>query len=451
MLNLDPPQVQLRQIAADRVPIPPLFQIAEQGFTILSLIFYSSGPLPLILSGGAGQGIEDISPDPTDYSILQALFFCNYLVTVILLILRWKKATYVLTKDWTIGLLMGIALASLMWSSIPKITQVRSIALVGTSLFGLYLASRYTIRQQLKLLGWSFAIIVMMSFLFAFLIPKFGIMSSGVHAGAWRGIYVHKNMLGKMMTIGATVFLLLAMDAKTNHWMPWLGVALSVILLFLSKSSSSIGNSLTIFALIPVYNTLRWSYHLMVPAMIAVISIGSIISLWLSANAKILLESIGKDVTLSGRADMWPFIIEMIQKQPWLGYGYNGFWNDWDSPGAYVWYAAKWTPPNSHNGFLDLWLELGFVGIFIFAIGFGMNLLRGLKLFRIDRSWQSFWTLLYLTFIILANIGESSLLNRNDLCWLLYVTVSFSLAIATTNLHQIAQTMPDADRYLTSR
>jgi exopolysaccharide production protein ExoQ len=450
MLNLDAPQMRLRQ-TADRNPIPPLLQVAEQGFTILSLIFYSSGPLPLILSGGAGQGLEDISPDPTDYSILQTLFFFNYLVTLVLLILRWKKVIYVLTKDWTIGLLMGIALASLMWSSIPKITQIRSIALVGTSLFGLYLASRYTIRQQLKLLGWSFGIVIIMSFLFALLMPKFGIMLSGVHAGAWRGIYVHKNMLGKMMAIGATVFLLLAMDAKEKRWIPWLGVALSVTLLFLSKSSSAIGNFLTIFALIPVYNTLRWRYHLLVPAIIAVITSGSMISLWVSANAKFLLESIGKDATLTGRADMWPFIIEMIQKQPWLGYGYNGFWNDWDSPGAYVWYAAKWTPPNSHNGFLDLWLELGLLGILVFTIGFGINLLRGLKLFRVDRSWQSFWTLLYLTFMILANIGESSLLNRNDLCWLLYVTVSFSLAIATADLHGNSQTMPDADRRLTSR
>ncbi len=424
-------------------------KIAEYGFTILSFIFYSSGPLPLLLTGGAGQGISETSPDPTDYSILQALFFVNYLVTIGLLVLRWKKAIYVLNKDWTIGLLMGIALASLLWSSIPKITQVRSIALVGTSLFGLYLASRYTIRQQLKLLGWSFAIIILMSCLFALLMPKFGIMLSGVHAGAWRGIYVHKNMLGKMMAIGATVFLLLAMDARGKRWMPWLGVCLSVILLFLSKSSSAIGNFMTIFALIPVYNTLRWSYHLMVPAMIAVITIGCTLSLWLSANAKVLLESIGKDPTLTGRTEMWPSIIEMIQKQPWLGYGYNGFWHDWDSPGAYVWSIAKWTPPNSHNGFLDLWLELGFLGILVFAIGFSINLLRGLTLFRLDRSWQSFWTLLYLTFIILANIGESSLLNRNDLCWLLYVTVSFSLAIMTDNLSENSQIMPDADRRLT--
>jgi exopolysaccharide production protein ExoQ len=226
-------------------------------------------------------------------------------------------------------------------------------------------------------------------------------------------------------------------------------VALSVTLLLLSKSSSAIGNFLTIFALIPVYNTLRLRYHLLVPAIIAVITIGMTISLWVSTNAKVLLESIGKDVTLTGRADMWPFIIEMIQKQPWLGYGYNGFWNDWDSPGAYVWYAAKWTPPNSHNGFLDLWLELGLLGILVFAAGFGINLLRGLKLFRIDRSWQSFWTLLYLTFIILANLGESSLLNRNDLCWLLYVAVSFSLAIATADSPKNSQIMPDSDRHLT--
>jgi exopolysaccharide production protein ExoQ len=405
---------------------------AERGFVVFSSIVYSSGPLPLILSGGAGQGIDEADPiDPVDYTLQQSVFFINYFISLLLLTIRWKKAIFTLSKDRTIWLLMLIALGSVFWSSAPQVTRARSIALVGTSLYGLYLASRYSMREQLQLLAWSFTLIIIMSFSFAILIPHYGVMYSGVHSGAWRGIYVHKNVLGKVMGIGGLVFVLLAMDAKENRWFAWLGLGLSFCLLFLSKSSSSMINFLTILALIPIYRTFRWRYYLMIPTTIAMVILGGSLSLWLNQNSAVLLGSIGKDPTLTGRTDMWPYILEMIWKQPWLGYGYNGFWGDWDSPGAYVWYAVSWTPPNAHNGFLDLWLDLGLVGVIIFGIGFLQTLLRGLNWLRIDKYWTSFWGLLYLTYLVLGNLTESSLVIRNDIFWLLYITTAFSLALGS--------------------
>ena len=163
-------------------------EFVERAFTVLSLIFYSGGPLPLILSKGSGEGLNDPTPDPTDYSSLQAMFFLNYFITLVLLLTRWKKSAYVITKEWTIWVLMIICLASTMWSFIPNQTRARSIALVGTSLFGLYLSSRYNIRDQLKLLAWCFAGIILMSFMMVFLVPDYGTMPIGLHAGSWRGM-----------------------------------------------------------------------------------------------------------------------------------------------------------------------------------------------------------------------------------------------------------------------
>jgi exopolysaccharide production protein ExoQ len=408
-----------------------IIAIAEWGFTVISLIFYTSGPLQLILSGGAGQG-DDLAPVSTDYSILQSMFFISYLIVAILVIFQWKKALYALKKNWTIALLMGIGLASAIWTFIPGQTLVRSIALVGTSLFGLHLAIRYTLQEQLRLLGWSFMIIIVMSFLFAIAIPSFGVMPSGVHAGAWRGIYVHKNVMGKVMVVGAIVFWILATNSKQKSWLTWLdwmGLGLSFCLIVLSKSSSSIINCITVLALVPIYHALSWRYYVMVPTLITAIAIGGGLSLWFSTNAATLLDGIGKDATLTGRADMWPYIIEMIEKHPWLGYGYNGFWGDADAPSAYVWAAAKWMPPNSHNGFLDLWLELGLLGVVVFTIGFGQTILRTLVWVRTHKSRESLWFLLYLTNLVLSNLSESSLLNRNDIFWLLYVSASFSLVM----------------------
>jgi exopolysaccharide production protein ExoQ len=413
---------------------------AESAFVVLSLILYTSGPIALILTGGGGQGIDDDSDliKPVDFSVQQTIFFVNYLISLFLLTIRWKKAVFTLSKDWTIWLLMVIALVSVFWSSTPLSTRPRSIALVGNSLFGLYLASRYSIQEQLKLLGWTFAIVIGMSFLFAILSPHYGTMAVGVHAGAWRGIYVHKNLLGKMMGLSGIIFLLLAMDAEENRWFPWTGLGLSCCLLVLSRSSSAMVNFVTVMALVPVYHTFRWRYQLMIPATIGIATLGGGLSLWLNENAAILLGSIGKDPTLTGRTEMWPYIMEMIWKQPWLGYGYNGFWNDWDSPGAYVWYAAKWMPPTAHNGFLDLWLDLGLLGLIVLGIGFGQTFWRGLTWLRHDKYWMSLWTILYLTYLLLGNFGESSLLNRNDIFWLLYMTASFSLAIKTSSTDEMS-------------
>ena len=166
-------------------------------------------------------------------------------------------------------------------------------------------------------------------------------------------------------------------------------------------------------------------------------TIGSSLMLWFNENSTTLLGSIGKDATLTGRTDMWPYIIEMIAKQPWIGYGYNGFWSDWNSPGATVWYAAKWTAPNAHNGVLDLLLQLGLLGLVVFAIGYGLCLIRGVVWLRIDKSWLSFWPILYLTQLTLSNVSETFLLNFNDLFWVLYVSIAFSLATVDLNSQKV--------------
>lgn len=403
--------------------------IAESCFVVIALMLYSSGLLQVILSGGAGEGVgAEVFPDPVDYTLQQNIFFLTYVISFFLLAIRWKKALYTLSKDRTIWLLLAIAFVSVIWSSNPKNTLLRSIALIGTSLFGLYLASRYTIREQLKLLGWSCALIIGLSILFAIVIPHYGTMDSGIHAGSWRGIYIHKNILGKIMGLGGVVFVLLAIDSKEDRWFPIAGLALSCCLIVLSRSSSSMINFAATIALIPVCAMFRWRYTVMVPAIIAVVLFGGGLSLWLDRNATILLGSIGKDLTLTGRTRMWPAIMEMIWRQPLQGYGYNGFWFNWDSPGAYVWAASNWTPPNAHNGFMDLWLDFGLMGVVVFAVSFLQTLWRGLKLLRVDRHAASSWSLLYLIYLVLGNLTESCLINRNDIFWLLYIAISFSLA-----------------------
>jgi O-antigen ligase len=402
-----------------------LFSLIEQGFTVFSLMIYSGGFLSLIVSGGSSEG-EAAFLEKRDSPIALIVFQLIYIVTFALLILRWKKVLYILRQDKFIWTLVAYATASILWSFDPKMTFIRSVALIGTSMFGLYFATRYSIKEQLQLLGGAFGLVITLSFLSALLLPKYGIMS-GIHAGAWRGIYNHKNVLGKMMVLSTFIFLLLATGSSSKRLYFWGGMSASLVLLILSKSSSASISFLVLLTIYLILRTLRWRYDLMLPVLLAVLILSSSLILWLTNHSDALLSAMGKDPTLTGRVDFWILILENIQKHFWLGYGYGGFWQESNSDATLIRYAVAWDVPNSHNGLLEVWIDLGIIGVAIFSLGFCITSLRALYLLRISQTSTYIWPSLFVANMAIANLTEVSLMVRNDLFWVLYITVVFSV------------------------
>src|SRR5690606_14671134 len=140
--------------------------------------------------------------------LIQAIWALIYLSSGCLLLLR-PRSTYSLIKRHRIlVLLLLMAAASTTWCIAPEVTLRRSVALVGMTLFGVLLAQRFTPDQLLQLLAWSLGLAALGSYMTIVLLPSYGIME-GVHLGAWRGLYLHKNHLGRYMALGALVFMLL--------------------------------------------------------------------------------------------------------------------------------------------------------------------------------------------------------------------------------------------------
>jgi exopolysaccharide production protein ExoQ len=403
-----------------------ILNFSERAFTVISLLHYTGGPLIVILSGGASEG--DTSAGTPDYALVQVLFFINYAISFFLLVLRWKKVIQVIRKDRYITVLLGLCFISFLWSTAPTVTLVRSVAIIGTSLFGVYLATRYSLKEQLQLLTWTFGIAIILSLLFIFGLPKYGIMS-GFHVGKWRGIYAHKNVLGKLMIVSSIIFLLTSLNENKNRFLLWGGFVFSIILLLLSKSSSSLINFIIIMMAFFVLRTFRWRYALLFPVLSLLTIVAELSYLWLVANTEALLSSMGKDTSLTGRGPLWSAVLDSIWQHPWLGYGFSGFWKGWDTPSAAVWRVVGWEPPNGHNGLLDIWLDLGLLGLTIFLIGFLVNVVKGLAWIRMSKTAEGFWPVMYIIYFWLSNQTESALLRQNEIYWLLYVTVVISMLI----------------------
>jgi exopolysaccharide production protein ExoQ len=398
-----------------------IYLFLEQAFAVLALIIYSGGVLTLLVSGGTGEVDVEVTYDT---SSIRIFYFSIYLITFALLLLRWRKVLYIIRQDKFLWILVVLPLLSILWSFDRAITIKDSITMVGSSMFGLYLSTRYSINQQLQLLAVTTGIVVFLSLIFAVALPHYGMMQD-FHAGAMRGVYTHKNGLGQMMGLGILVFIALIIDDKKSYF-AWIGLVFSVLVLALAKSTASVINVSIAAPFFLMLNLLRLRYHLMMPALLTIVTIGFSSSVWLNNNLESLAVSVGKDPSITGRTPLWGFVWEMIQKQPWLGYGYGGFWQGWDGQAAQIWRAIQWTPNHPHNGLLALWIDLGLIGVIVFAIGFWRYFFRSLAYIRIHHQVEGIWPLLYLIYMVLLNLTETNLFSSNSITWILYVACYYS-------------------------
>ena len=166
----------------------PLFKLAEKRFTVFALLvftgifrFSSYYQASGNAAAHAGAGVYN----PFDRIIL-LMEFGIYAATLLLIILRFKIVVRPAMRDPFLWALVVMVLLSWMWSDFPDISGKYAPRVLCTTLFGLYFASRFTMKEQLRMLGWALGIGVVVSLLYTLAFPGAGI-ESGFHAGAWRG------------------------------------------------------------------------------------------------------------------------------------------------------------------------------------------------------------------------------------------------------------------------
>jgi exopolysaccharide production protein ExoQ len=398
----------------------------EQIFTIIALTHFSEGILPLILSGGVSEGDVDIVE--TSHPLNAGVFVLIYFITYILLFLRWRKLTYTLSKNKFLWGLMAIVICSFLWSLYPTNTFIESVRVISSSSFGLYFATRYTLKEQLKILSSVFMVAVFASIVFVVLPPHYGIMG-GIHAGAWRGIYVHKNLFGLIMAIASVSFLIQAIDTRKLRFKLLLPLALLLVLL--SRSTGALGVALaanTMFFFYYGYVSLRLKLVFLIPTLLLLVNLLLGSGYWFINNLQTVASATGEDLTLTGRTIFWQILINMVFQRPLFGYGYKGFWYGLEGPSRDVIQVAMWTVPEAHNGFLELALSTGLVGMTFFICGYLVTMARAVQWIHLNQSPLALWPLVFLNIMIVCNLTESSLMEFGFL-WLIYSSIAFSLPL----------------------
>lgn len=402
--------------------VPPRGRFAERAFAVLALMTVSGAFIPL-LQFKAGIEIDVSTGDRTTQTFLLPI----YLVSGAWLARHPRQFRAVVTRHAPSLVLIGLAVASVTWSAMPDVTLRRSIALAATTVFAAYLVARFDTVELLQVLAWTFGLSAVLSLATAIAFPSYGI-AGGLQAGAWRGIYVNKNVLGRAMVLSTMVFALLAKARPERWWVLLPGALLSAGLVLLSRSGTALTVLIGMIVLLPLFAALRARSRVLPFLLAAAVLVECAVLLAVSSEWKSALSALGKNATLTGRTAIWTVVLERIAERPWLGYGYAAFWTGWGGESAAVWRAVGWKTPHSHNGFLDLWLDLGLVGVLICLAGLAVATRHAVATARATRTAEGLWPLAIVVFVVLYNLTESALLRQNSIFWVLYATAVFSAA-----------------------
>ena len=386
--------------------------------TVFILIFQFSTALVALLLTDQGD-LASSSP------LARNLWYPGYLL-ILLLTLRWlpKVIRMAVFNPLLITCILWCGL-SYIWSIHPDVTLRRSVALLMTTLFGLVLAARYDWNELVQRLALVFLVTAVISLFLATLVPSLGQMQE-IHQGAWRGAWLEKNSFGVRMAMGLAL-MMCAFAMQPKRWWLWVpGGALCFGLVLMSTSKAALLAALVAICGFLVIRVFRRFPILRIPVMYSVVIGVSVLMFLIIFMPDMMFEIIGKERTLTGRTDIWNALAAAIKEKPILGYGYGTFWQGLDGPSYWVRFSLEWGVPTAHNGWIETWLSAGLVAVILFGILYLITLLLAFgRLYR--GGVENYWVILSTVLFLMVSLSESTILQQNDLSWVIFVATSAKL------------------------
>ena len=238
----------------------------------------------------------------------------------------------------------------------------------------------------------------------------------------WRGWFGHKNGLGAFAVIALATFL--ALDRRSP--LRIVGIVVAVILIVGSRSATGLTVGAAITALYVWTAWLdttkgRWTTGFVATSL----AFGAAAAVALLFALPSVVGAYGKDLTLSGRTAVWDAVIDQIGERPWLGYGYDGVFTQPPSALAReISTVSSFEVPHSHQGAIDLTLQLGLIGLVLFVVFFARQLSVALRLLD-HRFDEGRFVVMVLAAQFLFSLSESSFLDP----WLTFTAGMHSMAM----------------------
>lgn len=390
--------------------IPVAWLLVISGRTIsewlVAFHFMNSSPL----ASGSADAVLD--GNPVDRNVYSGLLVLGLLV----LIQRRAQVGRLLRANLPIVLFFVYCAVSAVWSEYPDVAFKRWIKGLGDIVMVLVVLTDRDREAALRQLFSRCAfVLIPLSILFIKYYPDIGrSYNRWTWTYSYGGVTTNKNTLGMIcMLFGvASVWRLLgalqgkASTYRTRRLLAHAGLlGLVGWLFFMANSLTSLSCLVLAAGILVIAHTRTLARK---PALIHLLVVGMIVVsfsvLFLGAGASFMADTTGRDTTtLTGRTEIWKLALSMAGN-PVIGTGYESFWL---GQRLEKMWAIDPAISQAHNGYLELYLNLGWIGEGIFAIILIKGYRTAYAAFRRNRHAGSL-LLVYLTIAVVYNFTEAT-------------------------------------------
>lgn len=370
------------------------------------LAILASRPFSLWFDLGGAATLEG---SPLD----RAVFFALMTAAVIALARRSVPWGAVARHNWPLLLFYGYLLLSVLWAHAPLVSLRRWGKEAGNILIVLLILSERDPVQALRAVGFRCACLLLpLSLVLIRHFPDLGRRYSQ-HSGGLEvtGVTTQKNALGATVLVCATVLLFDWLERRraradgagpARSALPPALLALGLWLLTLCQSRTSLLALAAAAALLlsPHLPIVRRQVHRLVPLLAggaALLAGFEALFEW----TRPVVNDLGRDLTFTGRTEVWRELLA-LRTDPLLG---TGFMSLWDDPG-YRTRLPEWVAFSAHNGYLEVYLAGGAVGVALLGLLLASTGLRLHRALARPTPWAVAAVAIFAATLV-ANFAES--------------------------------------------
>lgn len=386
-------------------------------------LFLQTGGVFVMLALGPEGELSDAAR-----AKLRLLSLPVYLIAAVLLSPHRGQLLAAVRRNLPIVALLAVPFLSVLWSVGPSISLRRAVGLLGSVALSYLIAIRFTPRQIMLLVALAIGPAIVLSLLMIGVSPRLAFMPESHEL---RGVFVHKNVLGRSAVLACIAAAAIAFDGSLGMRRGGLLLlAASIAALLLSQSVTALFTGIVALSLVWPYALLarcRGRDRVLVALLILQVAAAALI--FLDQLLVPLLEALGKDATLTGRVPLWHLVDMRIERRLLLGFGYQSFWTT-GSPDAWaIWGAVGWMPPNAHSGYRETLLGTGLVGFTLLLVVTARATWQGASLHVGDPEGGWLGLNLFVGSFLVMNLTESMFMLQNDIYWTLFMScaIAFSL------------------------
>jgi exopolysaccharide production protein ExoQ len=354
-------------------------------------------------------GDEYIEGSPLDRNILTLLL----IAAVYILAGRRRQVHAIIKANPAIVAYLIFCLISLLWADYPFVVfkrWIRSVADIAMVL--IVLTERNSLDALKCLLKRIGFVVVPLSIVLIRFFPALGRSYSRGGAPEWTGVGTDKNALGAICMIFG-VFLIWRWIAtyskrkskQRTRSLIAIGAVFAMILYLLfvvdSQTALSCFGMASILIIVTALSP-RWRKPVPLTSLVAgmVMFCFSILILGIGST---LLKLLGRNPTLTGRTEVWQTVLPYAVN-PWIGAGYENFWI---GERMELFNRLLGGLNQAHNGYIEIYLNIGFIGLALLAGIIVTGYRNVLKQFRSDHETASL-KVAFFVICLIYNFTEAS-------------------------------------------